>query len=690
MSDVKLSLQDEKLAGEVVFKLESLSGWSGYRERTTSGGPMLVKAREMCATAWDVRNNKRLWLLAMMKGYSVHEPGNGKRYLCHIRHPMSTAAKERLIEESKAADTDAVLMVPPGKSYYPFQRAGIRICTNRLFGQEGFQERDAVLIGDGMGLGKTIQAIGILNQDPNLRTLRALVVCPASLKLNWRNEMRQFLLDGIGNEVVVVKNKWPGALLQPRLAIVNYDVLHKYEREIRLSKWDYLIFDEAHYLKNESTRWTVYALGGLYQDKAVGRIEAHKTVFLTGTPIPNRVEEVWPIVKVCDPRGLGARWDAFRNRYCKSKENLLELQERMRTTFMVRRLKEQVFSDFPEKIRKVFSIDPDECHGLDKNLFKQEMSIFKEYQELLQTWALKIELAKADSAEEYLRTVKTKRQSLGMKASELAKMRMRTAIAKAPAVAQRVIELAEGGEKKIVVFAFHHEVMDLIQAHLKKAGLTSCILDGRVAKVEDRQAMVDAFQRGEIDVFIGGFRPAGVGWTLTRGTICVFAELDYVPGNLTQCEDREHRIGQKNAVYVEHDVLEGSLDEFMAGHLVEKQDTIARALDWDEDADDEETADGMMQKERAATQGVSGKKIQEEGLRMSQDMETAAKGFCEWLLDHGMILDIDRQVLEGLFKQGYSRNRSALFRRVALRYKEQLSFGAKALEWPKTAPAGSR
>lgn len=646
----------------------------------------MVKSRRMCAKSWDLWKSPQSRSYLQRNGYTLYNAPDGNRYLCKVERLMSKQQEEMLIQESRAADTESELLRPPGKEYYPFQRAGIKYCTDRLFAQNGQAGQSAVLIGDGMGLGKTIQAIGILNQDPDLRQLNVLVVCPASLKLNWKREMQTFLLDGLGQNVEIVKKRWPGGLIEPKIVVTNYDVLHRDAREIWRRKWDYLIFDEAHYLKNEKTRWTIFAMGGMMQSQLIPPIDAKYTVFITGTPIPNKVEEAWPIIKRCDPDGLGANWDAFRTRYCKSKENLLELQKRMRTRFMVRRLKEEVFKDFPEKIRKVWTIDPSECKGIDTGLFQKEMSIFREYQELLQQWALKIELAKADGAAEYLKQVKAKRERLGMKASELAKLRMKTAIAKAPAVAERVAYLSESGENKIVVFGYHHEVMDLLKEKLTKAGLRCCILDGRVnANNGDRQKMVDAFQAGELDVFIGGIKPAGTGWTLTRGTICMFAELDYVPGNLTQCEDREHRIGQENAVYVEHDVLEGSLDEFMAGILVDKQDTIGRAMDWDEeeDVEEEETADGMMQKERASTHGVSGKKIAEEAMRMKPRMVAQATKAASILREHLDVSQIDKQILEGLAGKAATPYRAALYRRFAMRYKHLVGELAEGLQLQK-------
>lgn len=535
----------------------------------------------------------------------------------------------------------------------------------------------------------TVQAIGVLNQDPSLHTLRALVICPASLKINWRNEMRKFLMDGIGHDAVVIQKKWPGGLVPPRIAIVNYDVIHKFHDELCATKWDYLIFDEAHYLKNETTRWTVYALGGMRKEGEhelyTQGVDGKYTLFLTGTPIPNRVKEAWPIVKRCDPYGLGASYPAFYARYCKSNENLAELQERMRVGFMVRRTKEEVFKDFPAKIRSVFCIDPAECHGINVNLFREEMSIFKEYQEMLQSWQARAEIAKAEGIEAYKDIQKEKKERLGIKASELAKLRMKTAIAKAPAVADRVAEHAQGGAAKVLVFGHHREVLNLIEEGCKKHGLRVRQINGDTPKDESpegRQGLVDAYQRGELDVMVLGYKPGGVGLTLTKASVVVMAEPDYVPGNMTQAEDRAHRIGLDHPILVEHDVLEGSLDEFMARILIEKQDTILRALDFNEDEDLEETQETWAVKERAATQGVSAQKIEEESLRMTSTMRKIADDAAGRLLAMAVGLkNVDREILEGLRSITNTRNRAAMHRRFALKYRDLVPDAVEDLKW---------
>jgi SWI/SNF-related matrix-associated actin-dependent regulator 1 of chromatin subfamily A len=131
-------------------------------------------------------------------------------------------------------------------------------------------------------------------------------------------------------------------------------------------------------------------------------------------------------------------------------------------------------------------------------------------------------------------------------------------------------------QEKIVLFAHHHEVLDALQSEF---GEISVQVDGRVS-LDDRQKAVDRFQGDPTcRVFIGGIQAAGVGLTLTAASTVIFLELDWTPGNISQAEDRCHRIGQKDCVTVQHIVLAGSLDERLAAVVIEKQEIIDKALD---------------------------------------------------------------------------------------------------------------
>lgn len=154
-------------------------------------------------------------------------------------------AAQAAIEASRATDSDRDIPAPAGLAYLPYQRGGIAYAM----------ERDGVLIGDEPGLGKTIQAIGAVNADPNAR--RVLVICPASLKLNWRNELRKWLTRPL-TIGIAESDDFP----KTDVVIINYDIVARHRLVIDRIEWDCLIVDEAHYLKSPKAQRTKAVLGG--------------------------------------------------------------------------------------------------------------------------------------------------------------------------------------------------------------------------------------------------------------------------------------------------------------------------------------------------------------------------------------------------------------------------------------------
>lgn len=429
-----------------------------------------------------------------------------------------------------------------------------------------------VLIADEMGLGKTVQAIGISNNVPSIRTV--LIVCPASLKLNWKNEWERWDVKHLNVSYTKQGDK---KFPDTEVVITNYEALKKFEKSLRAKTWDLLIVDEAHYIKESRAQRTEFLLGRKAtrrKNKNTGEMEpvapiapipALRKVFLTGTPITSRPKEIWPLVEALDSDGMGESFFKFAKRYCNAHQNkfgwdfsgasnLPELQEKLRSKFMVRRLKADVLKELPPKRRQIIVL---EWGDLDK----------KEREELRS--ALDFE------REAYDRMEAATPECASVAFSEMAEARKRTAIAKIPFVIEYLEEMLDETEK-LVVMAHHHAVVDALAA---KFGSAAVSVDGRVS-IQDRQAAVDRFQTDPTcKLFIGTIKAAGVGLTLTASSTVVFAELDWVPGNVTQAEDRCHRIGQVNTVLVKHLVLDESLDANMVEKIVSKQNVIDSALD---------------------------------------------------------------------------------------------------------------
>ena len=550
------------------MRLSELARWSEPRRINTKNGERNLRTASPTEAFWNCwRANKEK---LKEHGISVSKDPRSGAWEVQWWQPLTTvqvAKKVEAIENSRATNSDRELAAPAGLNYLPYQKAGI------AFGLD----RNNVLIADDMGLGKTVEAIGIVNNDPTINSV--LVICPASLKINWKREFDKWKTRGLSVGIADGKT-----MPDTDVVIVNYDILKKHHDALRTRKWDCLISDESHYLKNSKTIRATEVLGG----KESTPIAARKRIFMTGTPIVNRPEELWTLVHSLDPDGLGKSWQGFMTRYAAAKQtrygwdtsgasNLDELQQRLRSSFMIRRLKGDVLKDLPPKTRQIIEL-PADTPELRKAL-EAENAAYEQRAQVLERLAAVRDLAEASgNTAAYEDAVSHLKAAADIAFDEISKERHRLAVAKVPAVIDHIKEQLEN-VSKIVVFAHHYDVVDAIKAAFP-AG--ECVeVTGRCSAEQRDRAVTDFQTKPGVKLFVGNIRAAGVGLTLTAAQTVDFAELDWTPGNVTQAEDRLHRIGQVGNVLVQHLVVDGSLDSKMAKTLVEKQANIDKALDKD-------------------------------------------------------------------------------------------------------------
>ena len=496
------------------------------------------------------------------------------------------------IEASSATSAEVDLPRPEGLEYLPYQNAGIQWLAERGMTR-------GLIVGDEMGLGKTIQALGLLNCQPELA--KVLLVVPASLRLNWFKEARKWLVNEYKIEVATkgTEVKAKAGLVQAAergILIVNYDLLKSLPEEL---EWDIVIYDEAHYMKNPEAQRTRLALGhwakkadkekGIKAGELVKQgIKAGRRLFLTGTPLVNRPKEVFPLLRACDPATWGSFF-GFAKRYCDARNdgwgwnfngasNLEELQARIRETVFLRRVKAEVLKDLPPKRRQVIEIP---ANGA-ASAVKAEQVAWERVAQVIEEAEAQVALAEVDRwssevAEDlYREAVAVLHEAYRVAFEEMAAVRHAVALAKVPYVIEHV---KDAELDKVVVFCWHQDVADALMEGL--AELNPVVLTGKTP-MKARDEAVTRFQEDpSCKCFVGNIKAAGVGLTLTAASTVVFAELDWVPGNMTQAEDRLHRIGQCWPVLVQHLVLEGSLDCRLAKVLVEKQEVLDRATNAD-------------------------------------------------------------------------------------------------------------
>ena len=453
---------------------------------------------------------------------------------------------------------------PEGLAPFGYQCAGVQFALGRK----------NTLIADEMGVGKTLQAIGVINETAPERTL---IICPASLKLNWLGELRTWLFP-LGDYKITVlysdgKHRTHGTGSKT-IYVVNYDIVGKFD--LKSGIWDLMILDEAHALKNAKSKRTREIWGGKKQD-AEGKttiwspIRAERTLALTGTPVCNKPSELWTLLQNLDPANWSGKWMQFVTKYCgavrtkfgwdtSGATNLEELNKILRGTIMLRRLKGDVLTELPPKTRKITPLET-----------TKEIRALLEKEEALQH-ILEVGIRNADP--EKLAILQAVADAEGEKPTvvgELAKIRRMVGEIKAPLAVEYAKELLDGGLECLVIFAHHKAVVAALEEGLAEYGVVKIV--GETGSDEREQAKLD-FQAGKGRVFLGSIGAAGVGLTLTRATHTLFCEIDWVPGNLAQAEDRTHRVGQKGNVTSEYLIFEGSIDTTMIDCVEGKRSVI--------------------------------------------------------------------------------------------------------------------
>lgn len=411
------------------------------------------------------------------------------------------------------------------------------------------------LLADDMGLGKTRQAI-IAAHEAHPRG-RILVVCPASVKLNWEREIHAVL----GAQEVHVLGRDEGLA---RWTIVNYERLRTYQDLLAYEQWACLIVDEAHYLKNRHSQRSLLVLGGENRPRKRGKLppgrirglveRAERVILLTGTPITNRPLDLFPLLRAIG-HPLGDDLLRYAIRYCAAFQtewgwdmggasHLDELHERLRDV-LLRRSKEEVL-DLPPKLRTYMPVEVD---------LVAYRKVWLDYVQRLAR--------------------RKRRMPRALLLAEVAKLRHAAALAKIPAAIAHIEAVLEASEK-IVVFTCHTAVVDALAQRFAGHAVRLTGEDGP----RERQAAVDAFQNDpNVRVFVGNLVAAGVGISLTAATQVLFVDYSFVPAEHLQAEDRPYRIGQPNAVTVTYLSAVGTLDEEIEQLLAQKLAVVSEAID---------------------------------------------------------------------------------------------------------------
>jgi SWI/SNF-related matrix-associated actin-dependent regulator of chromatin subfamily A-like protein 1 len=409
-------------------------------------------------------------------------------------------------------------------------------------------ENKKFILADDMGLGKTTSTI-IAALETGAK--KVLIICPATLKINWKREIENYS----DKTIYIAEGK--NFNTDADFVITNYDIIKNFhdpkkkdESQILLSKFDLVIVDEAHYIKNATAQRTK-----LIND-IVKNIE--RIWLLTGTPMTSRPIDYFNLLSIIDSP-VAKNWMAYAIRYCSGYQfnvggrkvwnvtgasNLEELRDRT-LGLTLRRLKENVL-DLPDKI-----ITPVYLRLKSKG-YEEVMGEYYDWYD--------------KNPEES--------KSLTVQFSKLTKVRQIIADEKIT----QTIELAENileQDKKVIIFCNFTDSLNKITEHFGKVAVK---LDGTMSKPE-KQYSVDQFQENpKVKVFVGNIKAAGVGITLTAAEAVIMNDLSFLPSDHAQAEDRAYRYGQKNNVLVYYPIFENTIEGIIYDILNNKKQVIATVM----------------------------------------------------------------------------------------------------------------
>lgn len=450
--------------------------------------------------------------------------------------PLLTARLERGMRKETIQPIPSKSVPGLTTKMFPYQEHGVGFLEAR---------NGRALLADEMGLGKTLQTLAWL-QLRSADVLPAVVICPASLKGNWEREtLRHTSLWTRVLEGTKPAPPEPGG----DVLIINYDILPAWlpflEGMIKS-----VVLDECHFIKNTKAR----------RSKAVRALCKGKrhVIAISGTPIVNRPFEFFTTLNLLAPDEF-PRYLDYVQRYCDPKVRRFkldltgashtdELFSRISGKVMLRRTKDEVLDQLPEKTCAVLPLSVEE-------------KLMNEYRLIVKETLTRLG---GDEASWGLAGV-----------AHVAKLQLAAVAIKMWDCLEWIETFLETG-RKLVVFVIHHVTTDLLQKHL---GDRCLVLDGRVP-VPRRQKIVDDFQRdGGPQVLIGNVQVAGAGFTITVPSEALFMELPWTPGELVQAEDRLHRIGQKNAVTIYYAITRSTIEENMIRLLEAKKHILDAVLD---------------------------------------------------------------------------------------------------------------
>jgi SNF2 family DNA or RNA helicase len=445
---------------------------------------------------------------------------------------------------------------------YEFQKQGVEWLLSKRTG----------ILGDDMGLGKTVQAIATLNKIPN-QPKRCIIVCPNSVKGSWEKEIKKWYIrtESViyqlqGNQDRKKRERIIDEFLEVDKSktawlLVNYQLTLRHD--FTKYWYDCMIVDEAHRIKSRNAKQTK-------EVKRISRKVRGRSYLLTGTPVQNHPEELWSLLHFMDKETFSSYWRFVKtfcyihytpfSKYGEVGELRPEMLDHLREILdivLLRRIKENVLTELPEKTYEFLEVEMNEVQR-------------KLYREMAKDMLADNERGTFSFAS----TVVAQQMKLKQFAISPQLLGFDNPGRKLDEAFNLIQDYTRDG-KQIVVFSFFNKAIQLLKKKLDKTDITYGEYTGTNTKTRD--ADKDLFQAGKLDTMLCTTQAGGEGINLYSADTVLFLDRMWTPSQNEQCEDRLHRIGQKNAVTVIVLVTKGTIDEDIENTLTGK-DTLIRQV----------------------------------------------------------------------------------------------------------------
>lgn len=430
-----------------------------------------------------------------------------------------------------------------------YQEVGAKFLASKRF----------ALLADDMGLGKTAQTI--LAADM-IGAFKILVICPAVARVNWKREFNEFSIYDRDFVVCFGAQDRPGVC-----SVVSYDYATEHHSRLIQMQWDLIVCDESHFIKEPEAKRTVRIYG---KD---GIIRYTKRLWaLSGTPAPNHAGELWPMLFTFGVTNLV--YDKYVEKFCNgrvvyyggrpkyqisgTKKRAIPELKALLSKVMLRRLKEEVLKYLPPITFTDLTVEEGPGIFIDTEYVRQKRAV--------------------EESLSYAKNFDDASLVLEGIAESVSALRRVSGLQKVKATIELVTqELTDGAYEKIVIFAYHRDVIDQLKDGFKD--YAPAVINGGVSH-KIRQDGIDRFQNDPAcKVFIGQILAAGTAITLTAAHHVLFVEQDWVPGNNAQAAMRCHRRGQTKPVFVRCMGIAESIDEKISTVLRRKTQELTEIFD---------------------------------------------------------------------------------------------------------------